>query len=119
SDTAIMMGLAHTLIAEGLQDRAFLDRYTVGFDRMRAYLFGESDGVAKTADWAAAKSGLDADRIRSLAREMATQRTLICTAAGLQRADYGEQPLWMTVTLAALLGQMGLPGGGYGIGYGV
>lgn len=119
TDTAIMMGLAHTIIAEGLHDRAFLDRYTVGFDRIRAYLFGERDGVVKTADWAAAKSGLDAERIRRLAREMATRRTLICTAAGLQRADYGEQPLWMTVTLAALLGQIGLPGGGYGIGYGV
>lgn len=118
SDSAIMMGLAHTLLVEKLHDEAFLGRYTVGFDSVRAYLLGESDGIAKDASWAGRQSGLPAERIRTLARQMAAQRTLICTAVGLQRADFGEQPLWMTVTLAAMLGQIGLPGGGFGIGYG-
>ena len=36
----------------------------------------------------------------------------------LQRSDHGEQPYWMLVTLAAMLGQIGLPGGGFGLGYG-
>ena len=44
---------------------------------------------------------------------------MISCAAGLQRADWGEQPLWMTVTLAAMLGQIGLPGGGYTVAYAV
>lgn len=118
SDTAIMMGLAHSLIAEDLHDRAFLERYTVGFEKVANYLTGSDDGVAKDADWAAERSGIPAERLRRLAREMASQRTLICASASLQRADFGEQPLWMTVTLAAMLGQIGLPGGGYGIGYG-
>ncbi len=118
TDTAIMMALAHTLLAEGLHDRTFLDRYTVGFETVAAYLMGEVDGQPKDADWAASLSGLTAERIRLLAREMAAGRTLITTAVGLQRADFGEQPLWMTVALAAMLGQIGLPGGGYGIGYG-
>ena len=119
TDTAIMMGLAHTLLDEGLHDEAFLNRYTVGFDRVASYLLGKGDGVVKDAGWAADISGIDADRIRRLAREMAANRTMICCAAGLQRADWGEQPLWMTVTLAAMLGQIGLPGGGYTIGYAV
>ena len=118
TDVAVMMGLAHTLMAEGLHDQAFLDRYTVGFDRLAAYLTGKSDGVVKDADWASTLSGLDAERLRALARDMAAGRTLITTAVGLQRADFGEQPLWMTVALASMLGQIGLPGGGYGIGYG-
>lgn len=119
SDTAVMMGLAHTLLAENLHDRAFLNRYTVGFDRFAAYLNGEMDGTPKDAAWAGRQSGIDAGKIRALARKMAAGRTMIATAAGLQRADYGEQPLWMTVTLAAMLGQIGLPGGGYTVGYGV
>ena len=119
TDTALMMGLAHTLLAEGLHDQAFLDRYTVGFDHARDYLLGVQDGQAKDADWAAAICGVDANKIRSLARQMAEQRTMISVAAGVQRSDYGEQPLWMAVTLAAMLGQIGLPGGGYVIGYGV
>ncbi len=118
SDTAIMMGLAHSLLKEGLCDDAFLERYTVGFDKVAAYLRGEADGVVKDAAWAEAQSGIAAGRLVDLARRMARERTMISTAAGLQRADFGEQPLWMTVTLAAMLGQIGLPGGGYGIAYG-
>jgi len=116
TDVAVMMGLAHTLLVEGLHDTAFLDRYTVGFDRFARYLTGKADGVVKDADWAADISGIAVEKLRELAREMASKRTMISTVAGLQRADWGEQPLWMTVTLAAMLGQIGLPGGGYTIG---
>ncbi|MEM6588207.1 MAG: molybdopterin-dependent oxidoreductase [Pseudomonadota bacterium] len=119
SDTAVMLALAHSLVAEGLHDQAFLDRYTVGADRFIDYVMGKPDGVVKSADWAAEISGLCADRIRALARDMAENRTMIACAAGLQRADWGEQTLWACVSLAALLGQIGLPGGGYTVGYGV
>ncbi|MCL4114056.1 UNVERIFIED_CONTAM: hypothetical protein GTU68_043574, partial [Idotea baltica] len=117
SDVAVMLGLAHTLITEELHDPAFLDRYTVGFEPVRRYVLGLHDGQAKSADWAAQLSGLDAGDIRDLARRMATQRTLVTCAVGVQRAEHGEQPIWMTVVLAALLGQIGLPGQGFGIGY--
>lgn len=119
TDVAVMMGIAHTLLIEDLHDRAFLDKYTTGFDRFAAYLVGETDGVAKTAAWAERISGIPSESLRSLAREMASKRTMISCAASLQRADYGEQPLWMTISLAAMLGQIGLPGGGFTIGYGV
>lgn len=119
TDTAVMMGLAHTLLVEGLHAPEFLARYTVGFEKVAAYLVGESDGIAKDATWAAGISGIPAQRIVSLAREMAAGRTMITCAASLQRADFGEQPLWMTVTLASMLGQIGLPGGGYTVGFGV
>lgn len=119
TDTALMMGLAHTLLMDGLHDAAFLARYTVGFETFAAYLTGQSDGIPKSAAWAAGICGLPEARITALARDMAASRTMIACAAGLQRGDWGEQPLWMTVTLAAMLGQIGLPGGGYTIGYGV
>jgi len=119
SDIAIMMGLAHTLITQQLHDVAFLETYTVGFDQLSAYLMGQKDGIAKDADWAERQSGINAAQIRQLAVDMAHSRTFICTTASLQRADYGEQPLWMTIALASMLGQIGLPGGGYGIGYGI
>jgi biotin/methionine sulfoxide reductase len=38
---------------------------------------------------------------------------LITCSQSLQRAEHGEQPVWMGVVLAALLGQIGLPGGGF------
>lgn len=119
TDTALMMGLAHTLLVEGLVDAAFLDTYTVGFDAIKAYLFGEADGQPKDADWAGELTGLDPAAIRTLACRMAAGRTMINVGAGVQRTDYGEQPMWMAVTLASMLGQIGLPGGGYTVGYGV
>ena len=117
TDAAIMLGIAHTLVEEGLHDRDFLARCTVGFERFLPYLTGEADGQPKDADWAAAISGLDAETIRGLARRMAAARTMITVAWSLQRADHGEQPCWMAIVLAAMLGQIGLPGGGFGIGY--
>ncbi|MBO6783969.1 MAG: molybdopterin guanine dinucleotide-containing S/N-oxide reductase [Alphaproteobacteria bacterium] len=118
TDVALMLALAHTLEHEDLVDRAFVDRYCTGFPRFRAYLLGEGDGTAKDADWAAAICEIPADTIRALARRMAASRTLINTNWSLQRGDHGEQPFWMTVTLAAMLGGIGLPGQGFGFGYG-
>ncbi|WP_137700647.1 molybdopterin guanine dinucleotide-containing S/N-oxide reductase [Marimonas lutisalis] len=117
TDAALMLGLAHTILSEGLHDRAFLERYTVGFDRWAAYLTGESDGVAKSADWAAEITEIPADTIRDLARRMAKGRTMISVAYALTRQDHGEQPYWAGIALAAMLGQIGLPGGGVGFGY--
>lgn len=118
TDTALMLGLAHVLISEGLHDEAFLARYTVGFEVVRDYILGRSDGVPKTPQWQAALTGVDADSVIALARRMARHRTMVNCTYSLQRARHGEQPFWMTVTLASLLGQVGLPGGGFGLGYG-
>ncbi len=118
SDTALMLALAHTLIVEGLHDADFLARYCTGFGRFREYLLGAEDGVAKSADWAASLSEISADKIRELARRMAASRTFINVNWSLQRSDHGEQPIWAAIALAAVLGQVGLPGGGFGFGYG-
>ena len=117
TDTAMMLGLAHTLVVEDLHDCDFLSTHCTGFDRFLPYLMGEKDGVAKTADWAAAITGIDGNQIRELARRMAHTRTIIMVARALQRGDHGEQPYWMGAVLAAMLGQIGLPGGGVGFGY--
>jgi biotin/methionine sulfoxide reductase len=117
TDVAIMLGLAHTLVAENLEDREFLLRYCVGFERFRRYLVGETDGHPKDASWAATISGLEPDQIRGLARRMASHRTLVTCSLSTQRQQHGEQSYWMAITLAAMLGQLGLPGGGFGWGY--
>ncbi len=117
TDVALMLGLAHTLVAEGLHDRDFLARYCTGWETFEPYLRGTADGIPKDADWAAAITEIPADTIRALARRMASERTMITVSWSIQRADHGEQPIWMAVVLAAMLGQIGLPGGGFGIGY--
>ena len=84
-------------------DAAFLARYCTGFEHVRPYLTGETDGQPKDADWAAAITGVPAETIRDLARRMADGRTMLTASWSLQRADHGEQPYWALVLLAACL----------------
>ena len=118
TDVALMLGLAHTLLAEDLHDREFLADRCTGFEVFADYLRGVPDGFAKTADWASGVCGLPAEEIRALARRMAAGRTLVTVSWSLQRIPRGEQPVWAGLALAAMLGQIGLPGGGFGHGYG-
>ena len=118
TDTALMLALAHTLVVEGLHDRDFLDRYTVGWPVFERYLLGETDGQPKDAAWAAAITGVAADDHRGARARLHGRRALIVVSHSLQRAEHGEQPVWMGAVLAAALGQIGLPGGGYGYALG-
>lgn len=118
SDTALMMAIVHTLVAEGKHDRDFLERYTTGWPVFERYLLGETDGQPKNAAWAAGLTGVAADEIVKLARRLHGKRALIVVSHSLQRAEHGEQPVWMGMVLAAALGQIGLPGGGYGYALG-
>ena len=117
TDVAIMFGLAHTLHIEGLANKTFIELYTTGYERFIPYLLGESDGIAKSAEWASEISEVPAETIRTLARQMASQRTMISVSWSLTRQDHGEQPFWAAIMLASMLGQIGLPGGGFGFGY--
>nr|WP_251011027.1 molybdopterin-dependent oxidoreductase [Variovorax paradoxus] len=118
TDVALMLGIAHTLVKEGLCDQSFLARYCEGYERFEAYLAGRSDGQPKDARWASRITEVPAEVIEGLARTMAKSRTLVTTSWSIQRADHGEQPVWMTITLAAMLGQIGLPGRGFSLGFG-
>lgn len=118
TDVALMLGLAGEIVRTGRQDTAFLERCTSGADRLLAYLRGTDDGLPKTADWAAPITGLTAGAIRDLAQRLVTTRSMITASWALQRAHHGEQPFWAATALAAIAGQIGLPGGGMGFGYG-
>jgi biotin/methionine sulfoxide reductase len=118
TDTAMMLAMAHTLLSEERYDAQFMTRHCAGFEQFRRYLLGLDDGVPKDADWAAAITAVDADTIRDLARRAAATRSMITCAWSLQRAHHGEQPYWAAIVLAAMLGGIGLPGGGFAFGHG-
>ncbi len=118
TDVAMILGICHTIHSEELCNRDFIRNCTVGYEEFVDYLEGNSDGVVKSADWASLICRIEADCIRNLARRMASKRTMISVAWSLTRQDHGEQPFWAATTLAAMLGQIGLPGGGIGFGYG-
>lgn len=118
SDVALMLGLAHEIQSNDWHDLNFLDRYTEGYSQFATYLTGKTDGVVKSAGWAAKITGVPEQEVKALAWRMAHSRTMISVSWSLTRQDNGEQPFWMATTLAAMLGQIGLPGGGVAYGYG-
>ncbi|WMC11870.1 trimethylamine-N-oxide reductase TorA [Oceanimonas pelagia] len=113
TDVAFMLALAHTLYSEKLHDEKFLGTYTLGFEPFMDYVLGKTeDQVEKTPEWAAAICGIEADAIRDFARLLAAGRTQLMFGWAIQRQQHGEQPYWAGAVLAAMLGQIGLPGGG-------
>lgn len=118
TDTAVMLAIAHVLLVEGLVDRALVGRLAAGLPELERYVLGTSDGLPKTPAWGESISGVSGGTIADLARRMASSRTLITVSQSLQRAEFGEQPVWMGVALATLLGQLGLPGRGFTYGLG-
>jgi anaerobic dimethyl sulfoxide reductase subunit A len=117
TDTAVMVAMAQVMIREGLHDQAFLDRYTVGFDRFREYVLGREDGIEKTPAWAAEISGVPAETIIALAREYAATRpAALMDCQGPARSAMGEQYNRCAATLCAMTGNVGRPGGSAGGG---
>lgn len=128
TDAALVAGLAHVMISEDLVDQPFLDKYCVGYDEKtlpadaprnghyKAYILGEGeDGVEKTPQWAAGITGIPADRIIKLAREIAeTKPAYIAQGWGPQRQANGELTSRAIAMLPILTGNVGINGGNSG-----
>ena len=119
TDAALFLAMSHHLLTTNRWNRDFIEKYTVGFDRFRAYLEGrDADGTpAKTPEWASKITGIPAARIRQLAELFASKRTQIAGSWAIQRAHHGEMPYWAIVNFACLLGNIGLPGQGVGFSW--
>lgn len=107
TDGALALGLLHVIFAEGLEDAGYLERYTVGADRLRA----------RAADFpperAGEITGIAAEVIVRLAREYATARpAAIRLNYGMQRTAGAGQAVRAILSLPAVCGHWRHPGGG-------
>lgn len=110
TDAALALAMMAAVVEEGLHDRDFIARHTVGFDALAAHL--RTHGPA----WAAPITGVDAARIRALARAYATERPAMIVLGGssMHKGHQGWQAARAIACLPALTGQLGVPGGGLG-----
>jgi DmsA/YnfE family anaerobic dimethyl sulfoxide reductase A subunit len=127
ADTAMLLAMTYVIVTEGLHDQAFCDRLVLGFDEQhlppdappgasyRSYLLGLTDGVRKTPEWAEPFCGVPAATIRRLAIDFGTSKpAAIQCGYAPGRTAYGEQFHRAAYALAAITGNVGIPGGNSG-----
>ena len=112
TDAAMLIAMAHVIITNNLQDQAFIDKYTVGFNQYRDYVLGVEDGVPKTPQWAEAITSVPAKVVADLAHEYATNKpAALLFGWGPARSAMGEQCARAASVLAVITGNVGIHGG--------
>jgi len=119
TDAALAQAICHVWLTEGLYDESFVADKTTGFDEWKAYILGETDGVAKTPEWQEPETGVPARDVRALAREWGTKKTYLGAGSwgagvgGACRGPNGMQWARMMAILGAMQGH-GRPGYNFG-----
>jgi anaerobic selenocysteine-containing dehydrogenase len=107
TDAALALGLMHVLFAEGLHDEAWLRAHTIGWEELR------ERAAAYPPDRVAQSTGVPAETIVALARRYGTTKpALLKFADGVQRHGNGGQTVRALCCLPAVVGQVGVRGGG-------
>lgn len=115
TDVALMLGMMYYLYHSKKYNKTFISKYTDGFETFLLYLLGKTDKIPKTPEWAEKITEIPAKKIKELANLFISTRTFLAGNWSMQRSSHGEQVDWALITLACMIGQIGLPGGGFGL----
>jgi len=115
TDTAMIAAMLYVIVKEGCLECEFVDRYTVGFEDLIAYVTGNHDGQAKSPAWASKICGVPEETIVKLARKYAAAKpAALLPGLSIQRTLGGEEAYRFTVALQAATGNIGKAGGSSG-----
>ena len=107
TDGALALAMMHVIIGEGMIDRAYIERATVGFQRLAEHV------RQFTPEWAAEATGLSPAVIRSFARRYGgTRRSFLRIGIGISRHDNGGMTCRTLACVPALTGAWADPHGG-------
>ena len=106
TDAALLLAVAHTLFAEELVSLGTAEPHVDGLDRIREV------AAEWSPDRVAPVTGIDAERIRALARELAaTPRAVVYGRIGLCNQEFGSLASWLVDVINILTGHFDTPGG--------
>jgi thiosulfate reductase / polysulfide reductase chain A len=109
TDMALLLAWIHVIINEDLYDKAYVEKYTSGFDQLKEHV------ATMTPEWAYGLTTIKPDVIRQTAREMGNASPAVIVHPGRHVTWYGDdtQRLRAVAILNALLGSWGRRGGFY------
>lgn len=107
SDYALLLGIAHCIVANRYYDREFADRYISGLKEFKAFL------EPYTPQWAAQETGISAEDIEAFCRELNQDRPKVIIHPGWMLARYRDSfyASRLIHILNALMGSIEQPGG--------
>jgi formate dehydrogenase major subunit len=107
SDIALANAMAREIIAAGLEDRAFIERATDGFEAYKAKV------ESYTLEYAERETGVPAEAIRELAHAFATaDKAMICWTLGITEHHNAVDNVLALISLVLLTGHVGRYGSG-------
>ena len=107
TDVALLNAIMNTIVAEGLYDPDYIERYTEGFEALKAHV------EAFTPEEMAPICGIDPETIRTVARKYATApASIIFWGMGISQHIHGTDNARCLIALALMTGQVGRPGTG-------
>ncbi len=107
TDLALLNGLAHIILKEGLEDKAFIAARTEGFEEWRAAV------ETYTPERVSGITGVPAADLVKAARLYAQNSpAAICYAMGITQHTVGHNNVLAIANLAMLTGNIGKPGAG-------
>ncbi|MFC1941869.1 molybdopterin-dependent oxidoreductase [Chloroflexota bacterium] len=111
TDSALLLAIAYTWIVEDTYEKEYIATHTHGFDKFKAYVMGEEDGVPKTPKWASPLCGIPTWTIKALAREWAGKAATFSANFGgsFVRGTYSTEPARLQIACSAMQG-VGKPG---------
>ena len=107
TDVPLLNGIMHTIIAEDLHNKAYIEQHTEGFEELNEAV------KAYSPEKVAPICGIDADTIREIARVYATSAgSMIFWGMGISQHIHGTDNARCLIALALLCGQIGRAGAG-------
>jgi thiosulfate reductase/polysulfide reductase chain A len=109
TDLALLLSWIHVLIYEETYDKEYVEKYTFGFEQLKAHV------RTMTPEWAYGITTIQPDLIRKSAKEMADASPSVIIHPGRHVTWYGDdtQRMRAVAILNALLGSWGRRGGYY------